>query len=1136
MNAYPFYLTTCRHHSSPPTTPSSSRAVSTSVAKPTPVPSNLQHPNQVAIHTQNYTPQHIAGQFEAQLRASKAKSSADSLQRKFIEVIRAGGLEFLPSEIIIRGSDLLPGVTSPGSINWRTENDSVAELRELLSHVVYELHRRGIEGRNGKEPPLDFAHLRVHLLALEDDRDVARRYIRRLIRHAVLDATTSQPNLNKEELASRAVTSRMLRALTRVVAAHAKRGDLATILHCVLFNWIALHPHLFNIKRGSLHWDVRQAGDFMREVLFEAIIHHSPQPASWYRQHRDNYTDITYRHIGEILIQCFCERELPQRAYAVYEDMLQQNIHISPFLSTQVLRTLTDHKMWAQAAAVYTELQMQMHNQLKSQFFLTESMRYFSHRGDVTSVEDIYAELLKLDAPVTVAHQSWRMHVYAVLGDIVQIEVIWRNFFPPPSLGVPDPPRPSYPHFVPLLVAYANIGDVEGISRCMELMDRYGLTPSTKLFNEILRCFARRDDEKSVFRTMQQMRAAGVEPNEATFLILIKMYGRLQHIFEAEKMFRAAVTRGIRPTQRMVMELMRAHVLSSSWKGVVRVFDFMRRTNPDLWLDIQVYNILLRAYVLVGSPFATVQSLIDRLSQLDVEPNEETFLLGIQSACDAGSMDAGLQYFRKMEELEHRATFRRSAESFALTILLGAYLKFGMRSEAHAVYTMMLGRDIVPDAVSLGLIARAYGSERTDEGIQLADEFLASATGSHNSDNRWLDEAGRGHALAWQNVYQPVITVHAQRLDIAQVEKHFTALLKASKRPPSIFALTPLMDSYRRVADTGAMRLVWERILQTAIHTTSGDSLSDWLDTTICDDASRGTNSSATDKGSAVEGSEVTRVLRSNILCVPLSVYILGLSDAAMYEEIAQVWSEVRSHGFGFDAHNWSHLALTLARAGEPVRAFDVMERVILPSREEALRSLSGRSPSPDSPLSFTEASGIMAFTGGSADDLGSKSVYERRHQLMEDIRLGRAARVLRRDEHVHVRSSRTTPGCTNIFDARPGDDNEQIPMAHGGDIAQELHEYHQLRPAWNSWQPHRMTLEILSAILRNLAAGRLIRPAGPRTLDGPILNTSDGHNGTGAVRAYEIYQDIVRNSPLTMGVLSRFEAKKHRAEKHGKK
>jgi len=888
---------------------------------------------------------------------------------------------------------------------------------------------------------------------------------------------------------------------------------------------------LFNVKRSSLHWDVRQAGDSMREALFEAIVRLSPQPASWYRRCGDSYTQLTYRHIGEILVQCFCERELPQRAYAVYEAMRQQCISFSPSLTAQVLRTLTDHRMWPQAAEVYAEFRLQMHTKLKSQFFLTNGMRYFSHKGDVASVEDIYAELLKLPVPVTVAHQSWRLHVYAVLGDTVQMEIVWREFFPPPSSEIPDPPRPSYPHFVPLLVAYANIGDVEGISRCMELMDKYGLAPSTKLFNEVLRCFARRDDESAVFETMQRMQAAKVEPNEATFLILIKMYGRLRHIFEAEKMFRAAVSRGIRPTQRMVMELMRAHVSSSSWRGVIRVFDFMRRADSDkaVWLDIQVYNILLRAYVLAGSPFITVQDVIDRLDQLGVEPNEETFLLGIQSACDSGSMHAGLEYFREMEELQHRATFRRSAESFALTMLMGAYLKSGMRNEAQAIYAMMLSRDIVPDAVTLGLIARAYGNERTNEGIQLAEEFLASIADTDASNNRWLDEAGRGHGIAWQTVYQPVIAAHAKRLDIAQVEKHFTNLLKASKQSPSIVALTPLMDAYRRVADTHAMQPVWRQIFQTAIRMTSGGNLSDLLDPTARDGFTA-------DKVSTAEEEHASRLLRSTILCVPLSVYVLGLSDAAMYEEIAQVWSEVQSRGFGFDNHNWSHLALALARAGEPARAFDVVERVILPSQEAALRSLPRPPTPPGSPLSFVESSGT---TSGPGED----SVNDRRNQLMEDIRLGRAARAPQRSEYLHGVRPFTRVGLeyASEFDGHfepDGEDrhDEQGSMINEGDVAQELHEYHQLSPAWNSWRPHRMTLEVLSAILRNLSAGRLILPAGPRISDGPILNTSDSHNAADAVRAHEMYQELVRNSPRTIEVLSRFEVSKRRAEGRGKK
>lgn len=111
----------------------------------------------------------LASDFHHKLWASTAKSSSDSLAKGFVKVIHANALEFLPTASLFRAAYLIPGISDPESISWKTEDATVIEARDLLRSVIAVLGSRDRKKPGGLTPTQrsEFQSLRVHLCALE---------------------------------------------------------------------------------------------------------------------------------------------------------------------------------------------------------------------------------------------------------------------------------------------------------------------------------------------------------------------------------------------------------------------------------------------------------------------------------------------------------------------------------------------------------------------------------------------------------------------------------------------------------------------------------------------------------------------------------------------------------------------------------------------------------------------------------------------------------------------------------------------------------------------------------------------------------------------------------------------------------
>ena len=85
----------------------------------------------------------------------------------------------------------------------------------------------------------------------------------------------------------------------------------------------------------------------------------------------------------------------------------------------------------------------------------------------------------------------------------------------------------------------------------------------------------------------------------------------------------------------MLTALMHAHAQSGYWQRAIDTSDHIKTLPGKRYRPTTVtYNTLLKAYVLLSTPFSTISDLVAEQEALGTRPDVHTFALLVQSACD----------------------------------------------------------------------------------------------------------------------------------------------------------------------------------------------------------------------------------------------------------------------------------------------------------------------------------------------------------------------------------------------------------------------------------------------------------------------------------------------------------------------
>ena len=776
------------------------------------------------------------------------------------------------------------------------------------------------------------------------------------------------------------------------------------------------------------------------------IIEGIENPGAFLSERIRTRPDGPWKEVGEHFIDSFCVLQLSREALDLIQQMQRLSIPPSANVRLMLVKTLAKEKSFRSAHELYTQVCREMEGVDGPELREVWSAGIYLHarEGDIARAREDFAHLEERNW-INFDIIALLLHATAVKGLVDRTIETFERFFPrgvePSELLYGMPTRT---HYTEVLFAYGQAGIMGRAHAWLKRMTEDKITPDAYTYAILLKGFGSSGDSASFSKLLRRMDSSGVKLNLHGYTTIISLLAQTGDSAGAEWTYKRALEEGVKPDIKMLNALMHAHVQSGYWKGAINTFAYIKALPGRQYRPTTAtYNTLLKAFVFLGAPFSTVSSFVKQQEALGTRPDAHTYALLVQSACDNKEFDLALGLLKHMDRLASKTGSDVEVTVYVLTILMGNFLRYGNRVRAREMFEQMKSRNIIPTAITYSTIMHAYAREKTPKALQLAETFLRKLISEESEDDGlragWVSSSG-GRSLALNTLYQPLMHTYARLRRVEDVERLQQELLdKGSKA--SLGGLSALLAAYRNSGDVEAGKETWTLIYEMA------SQRSDLGDILYGD----GINSKTNAKG------RQEPISQSNVLCIPLSIYIDLLSSTGNHTEVAKVWDELRTHGFTFDSHNWNHLIIALIRAGEPERAFEILERVILPNATPAYSAWKAdygqRTRQPDSPLSIVGGNNEVRLPVQDESDpeppAWAEVAVHNYNRRMDGVR-----RISN-----HLESSST-------IDIRPQ-----------GDLARHLETLQLIPFTWNSWRPHSVTLSVLSQALARLASGRLLRP-----------------------------------------------------------
>ncbi|PPQ65373.1 hypothetical protein CVT24_011484 [Panaeolus cyanescens] len=780
---------------------------------------------------------------------------------------------------------------------------------------------------------------------------------------------------------------------------------------------------------------------------------------------------VSLRSLGDesdvvvnLILQSFVEHKHPQLVLEFYRAAKRTRLNIPVHQLRDACRTLAQFNFIEEADELFSSLSPEQdeHQHLKLGLYLA------SRKGESDAAEKHFAGITRLGV-VKPDDIGALLYAYARFGNVREAKRVFDEHFPKDSTGR-RLNHPNEQHYAAIIYAHSHTGDSNNVAHWLKDMKHTGLTPNVQIYTAVLQTFATRSDFKAISGVLSEMQRTGVEPTVATYTVLLNIFAGKRDPSSARKIYEMALAKGVVPDVVMISALLDAYAGAGDLTGVLKIFDHMQTLPAHMQPGIQAYNIVLKAYVAAGAPFPMVEKLFGSLKERGLVPTRYTYSTFIQSACAAQRLDVAMKTHQEMVQLEEENPFIKVVSVQSMTMIMHALLVSGRRDQAKKIYDEMRYRGISPSATTFTSIIKAYGFSATRtknrEGLAIAEKFVDSILLSNTQG--WKDyKLGSKHPL--NQLFGALMAPHVYRADSFEVERIYQKFIEAGGQD-SIGILSNLLEVYRRSNLLSKAMAIWPRIM----HLAEG--------TTILPDS----NFALTTASAPIQS--------------PFSAYIDVLSRLGRHELVFPVWNELESKGMVPDSHNWNHLVVALLRAAQPVRAFQIIEEVLLVNEQELAKN---RAIVRSLTLDMTPAERLARLEP--IEHISpSKPFHGSKMQVKVQVFM----------KHF-FNKDRTNP---------PEHDDDMIRA----NFAHPLRVLQAIRPGWNEWRPHNVILQHCLIVLIKLQEGRVIQG-----VSGPLRKTGD-LTAHGATRrdpeaARNILKELQELAPETLKRVRSFGSKERK-------
>jgi pentatricopeptide repeat protein len=546
--------------------------------------------------------------------------------------------------------------------------------------------------------------------------------------------------------------------------------------------------------------------------------------------------------------------------------------------------------------------------------------------------------------------------------------------------------------YMTVINAYVRFGRMDEAERLLgQLQGKHREDILLPAHNAVLRGHFRVRDTAKAGALWSKMVQQGPEPSRITYDLMIKTFARRGDLPTAFDFLHLMQQEGFAPSPHILPLLMSKLVRSGEYAKAETMFRSMLR-NPHVQTDVRAWNCMLESLVYRNSPLKKVLSAFEETKKQALAPDGRTYALLLTSACDANAIRTAEHIFAEADYrgaqpdaatgdrpfyvpqntvfsgdeqqpgVAQQTQLRLPLENFSdepqrrplrfapsrrtnvshFSILIYTHLRLGNVTAAKEYFDELQRRRVGVPAITWSILVKAYIDSGSQANMRLARDIILRQLGEADDDKgdvedgQDADEASNARRSRHRNaqiLYAPLLTYSAKQGDSNKVEAILSELDRDGV-PLSLSTLSIALDCYRQKSDLAPMISIWNRIFEKAT-----EKANDPHDFNLDMPSSTPTSGSAalySGRRAARRGDTDSRLsqvkvsaVRRNALCLPLSIMLDALASEDRHEEIAEIWSEVRSAGFAFDPYNWNQLAAALASAGRTEDALRVLENVL---------------------------------------------------------------------------------------------------------------------------------------------------------------------------------------------------------------
>lgn len=453
--------------------------------------------------------------------------------------------------------------------------------------------------------------------------------------------------------------------------------------------------------------------------------------------------------------------------------------------------------------------------------------------------------------------------------------------------------------------------DADAAEDCLaEITD---VSPDPSAIRYVLHLMSALDDKDRARRVFGMFEQNGLTPSLDAYTTLIAMHGRRRELGAAEALFQTMIDNGVDPDAKAWSAVLNAHIEAGDWDGSTERW---KALDEAIQLSPEVVSVVMKALVLKGSSTSRV---LDMFRLVD-KPTTRQWALFLQSIADSGDHQAMASLHAEMQTRSRDDPEAPKPDVYTFSILLHAYLRTNNSTRSREIYDEMLRNDIIPSSVTYSMIISSYAKGTSASSFQRAEDFAMSiyrlsGLGDQSSvDSGIRVPKGRTN----ENLLGPLVVAAGRENETRLASRYFDLITKDAE--PSIPTFTRYLDVWRRAGEVTMVMRVWAELFALACRVISVKPAL----------PSKSSRSTAT----------IRQRQPDNALVMPLSIVLITLGRDKRLLDIRRVWEEVRSAGFGFDAKNFNHLAVSLAQSGDVEGAFGVVENVLVESAEQEDRHM----------------------------------------------------------------------------------------------------------------------------------------------------------------------------------------------------